>query len=164
VDEVEHELSQEQRELFHELLLLSLSVYAMKGQESTWSRKVKAALSNNDKEEVKYLRNCLVHGQTVTLSGKEFSPSRLLNNFDLYLMESDKATKKKSERHAQLSLEYALSQLFSPKQKEIFKRKLDGQPLTKTDREYYSRTVKKKVLALANSELHSLARKLLEQS
>ena len=32
---------------------------------------------------------------------------------------------------------------------------------TKTEQEYYSRTVKKKVVALANSELHSLSKKLL---
>jgi len=39
---------------------------------------------------------------------------------------------------------------------------LEGLPLTKTEKEYYSRTVKKKVVALANDELHSLAKKLLE--
>ncbi|SHJ41327.1 hypothetical protein SAMN02745216_01614 [Desulfatibacillum alkenivorans DSM 16219] len=44
-----------------------------------------------------------------------------------------------------------------------FKKKLEGDPLTKTEKEYYSRTVKKKAAALANSDLHSLARKLLEQ-
>ncbi len=65
--------------------------------------------------------------------------------------------------YQELSLEYALSQVFSPKQKELFKKKLEGLPLTKTEQEYYSRTVKKKVVALANSELHSLSRKLLEQ-
>ena len=59
-------------------------------------------------------------------------------------------------------MEYALSQLFSPKQKELFKKKLEGTPLTKTEQEYYSRTVKKKVIALANPELHHLSRKLLE--
>jgi len=59
------------------------------------------------------------------------------------------------------SLEYALSRLFSPKQKELFKKKLEGLPLTKSEKEYYSRTVKKKVVALANDELHSLSKKLL---
>jgi hypothetical protein len=47
-----------------------------------------------------------------------------------------------------------------PKQKELFKKKLKGLPLTKTEREYYSRTVKKKVVALANAELHSLSKKI----
>jgi hypothetical protein len=45
--------------------------------------------------------------------------------------------------------------------KELFKKKLEGLPLNKTEQEYYSRTVKKKVVALANSELHSLSKKLL---
>jgi len=66
------------------------------------------------------------------------------------------------EKLDEYSLEYSLSQVFSPKQKELFKKKLEGKPFTKTDQEYYSRTVKKKVVALANSELNALARKLLE--
>jgi len=58
---------------------------------------------------------------------------------------------------------YQKSQIFSPKQKELFKKKLEGDLLSKTEQEYYSRTVKKKVVALANSELHALSQKLLEQ-
>jgi hypothetical protein len=61
------------------------------------------------------------------------------------------------------SLEYALSQLFSPKQKELFQKKLKGELLTKTEKEYFSRTVKKKVAALANPELHRLAQKLKDK-
>jgi hypothetical protein len=34
--------------------------------------------------------------------------------------------------------------MFSPKQKELFKKRLEGLPLTKTEQEYYSRSVKKK--------------------
>ena len=56
-----------------------------------------------------------------------------------------------------------VSQLFTPKQTELFRRKLEGLPMTKTEQEYYSRSVKKKVVALANAELHDMARKLLEQ-
>jgi hypothetical protein len=51
---------------------------------------------------------------------------------------------------------------FSPKQKELFQKKLKGELLTKTEKEYFSRTVKKKVAALANPELHRLAQKLME--
>jgi hypothetical protein len=56
-----------------------------------------------------------------------------------------------------------MSKIFSPKQKELFKKKLDGLPLNKTEQEYYSRAVKKKVMALANVELHKMARRLLEK-
>jgi len=62
----------------------------------------------------------------------------------------------------ELRLEYSLSQVFSPKQKELFLKKLKGEKLTKTEKEYFSRAVKKKVLALANPELHRLSQKLLE--
>jgi hypothetical protein len=54
-----------------------------------------------------------------------------------------------------------MSQVFSPKQKELFFKKLKGEKLTKTEKEYYSRAVKKKVLALANDELHRMARQML---
>ena len=46
--------------------------------------------------------------------------------------------------------------------KELFKKKLNGERLTKTEKEYYSRTVKKKVSALANPELHRFAQKLMD--
>ena len=73
------------------------------------------------------------------------------------------AAQGKARQHEVYSLAFALSQMFSPKQKELFKKRLEGLPLTKTEQEYYSRSVKKKVVALANAELHGLARKLLEK-
>ena len=60
-----------------------------------------------------------------------------------------------------MGLEYAMSQVFSPKQKELFLKKLKGEVFTKTEKEYFSRVIKKKVLALANADLHHLSRKLL---
>jgi len=37
---------------------------------------------------------------------------------------------------------------------------LEGKPLTKTEREYFYRVVKKKLRALANEDLHQLARQM----
>jgi hypothetical protein len=39
---------------------------------------------------------------------------------------------------------------------------MNGEPMTKTEREYFSRTVRKKLRALANTDLHRLAQRLLE--
>ena len=86
----------------------------------------------------------------------------MLDTFSNYFEQDAKETRRIKEKYEELSLEYALSQIFSPKQKELFKKKLSGDSFTKTEREYYSRTVKKKVLALANPELHRLAQKLME--
>jgi len=52
--------------------------------------------------------------------------------------------------------------LFSPKQEELILKKLNGEPLTKTEREYYSRVVKKKLKALADRNLQELASRLTE--
>jgi hypothetical protein len=49
------------------------------------------------------------------------------------------------------------------KQKELSKKRLEGLPLSKTEQKYYSSSVKKKVVSLANAELHVLARKLLDK-
>jgi hypothetical protein len=50
-----------------------------------------------------------------------------------------------------------LDLLFSEKQKELVFKKLRGQHLTKTEREYYSRVVKKKLAAIADREIQELA-------
>jgi hypothetical protein len=59
--------------------------------------------------------------------------------------------------------EFALSQVFSIKQKDLLKKKIRGEKLTKTEREYYSRVVKKKLIALSNSDLHNIALKLTKE-
>lgn len=53
-----------------------------------------------------------------------------------------------------------LDLLFSAKQKELVFKKLRGKHLTKTEREYYSRVVKKKLAAIADSEMQELAASL----
>jgi hypothetical protein len=53
--------------------------------------------------------------------------------------------------------------LFSPKQKELVFKKYNEEPLTKTEQEYYSRVVKKKIMALANSELRRIATALAKK-
>jgi hypothetical protein len=73
-----------------------------------------------------------------------------------------KEVKNFSDKRDELSLEFALSEIFPPKQKDLFLRKLKGDKLTKTEREYFSRTVKKRATALANSQLHELAQKVLQ--
>jgi hypothetical protein len=54
-------------------------------------------------------------------------------------------------------VELYLSTLFPPKQKELILKKLKGDLLSKTEQEYYSRVVKKKLEGLANSELRKIA-------
>ena len=57
-------------------------------------------------------------------------------------------------------LEYSLSQLFTQRQKELVLKKFRGEKLTKTEKEYFSRTIKKKLSAVANEDLRQLVLKL----
>ena len=50
-----------------------------------------------------------------------------------------------------------MDHLFSEKQKELVFKKAGGLHLTKTEREYYSRVVKKKLAAIADAEMQGLA-------
>lgn len=59
------------------------------------------------------------------------------------------------------TLDVYLERLFSPKQKELVFKKRDGITLTKTEREYYSRIVRKKLEAIASENLVELARRLV---
>jgi hypothetical protein len=54
-------------------------------------------------------------------------------------------------------LQTHMDRLFSPKQKDLVFKKLNREPFTKTEREYYSRVVKKKLEAIADAELSDIA-------
>ncbi|WP_029912127.1 hypothetical protein [Pelobacter seleniigenes] len=162
-DQVEQRLpNKELKQRYHQLILLSAAVYTHYHLSFSWLNKLKKSFSDQDKTLVKSLRKGLAHRQTNSWPA-DVDPERVRGLFELYYEQKIEKDRRRKDRYEEFSLEYALSQLFSPKQKELFKKKLEGDALTKTEQEYYSRTVKKKVVALANSELHSLARKLLEQ-
>jgi hypothetical protein len=59
------------------------------------------------------------------------------------------------------TLDVYLDRLFSAKQKELVFKKRQGRGLTKTEREYFSRIVRKKLEAIANEEVVGLARELI---
>ncbi len=152
----------EEQEDFHTLLLLALALYQHYHLSFAWSSQLIKGLSRQDAAQLSNLRNMLSHNDAVAICGRRFDSSRLKTTFDNYFEQDIEKTRQLTEKYEELSLEYALSQLFSPKQKELFKKKLRGDPLNKTEREYYSRTVKKRVAALANPELHRLAQRLME--
>ena len=88
------------------------------------------------------------------------STDRMMTHFQSYFNAAERNLRDLLAHKEEYSLEFALSQVFSPRQKELFLKKLKGDKLSKTETEYYSRRVKKKALALANEELHKLARSL----
>ena len=154
--------TREDQESFQDLLLLSLALYQYYHLSFDWSNQLKKQLSDQDAVLLQKFRNNIAHGDIFYVGKKRFIPDRLFEIFNNYFKKDAEKTKQLKEKYEELSLEYALSQVFSPKQKELFKKKLKGEPLNKTEREYYSRAVKKKVSALANPDLHRLSQQLMQ--
>ncbi|MCA9395279.1 MAG: hypothetical protein KC900_13850 [Candidatus Omnitrophica bacterium] len=108
------------------------------------------------------LRNVLAHNHEIPVAGLSLSTERVRGSFEDYLSYKNLEQEKQHAKLKEMSVEYALSQIFSPKQKELFKKRLNREKMTKTEREYFYRVVKKKAQALANPELHRLALKLMD--
>jgi len=154
------ERSQERRRL-EKMILVSADLLDHEGLEKP---------DDIDKvaEELRLKYGDLLAVEKIAL-GKGFSVSieRLQNALRRYatdLERSESARVKEGKmqlRSFQLNLH--LSTLFPEKQKELVLKKLNGKPLTKTEQEYYSRIVKKKLEALANSEIRKIALALTEK-
>ncbi|MBW2643607.1 MAG: hypothetical protein JRC89_09635 [Deltaproteobacteria bacterium] len=110
----------------------------------------------------------LISSEAVDLEkGFSLSIERLRNTLKRYTsnLKTQKSAKEKAADRQKKSfqLNLHLSTLFSPKQKELVLKKYHGESLTKTEQEYYSRVVKKKIKALANSELRRIATALAKK-
>jgi hypothetical protein len=72
----------------------------------------------------------------------------------------EKGLAEKTLRLESSQLSACLDLLFSEKQKELIFKRLNEQPMTKTEREYFSRVVKKKLAAIGNEEMQAVAAQL----
>jgi hypothetical protein len=99
--------------------------------------------------------------------GRSVSTERLRNALIRYTVDLERSESvRERDRRRQLrsfQLDLHLSTLFPPKQKELILKKLRGEPLSKTEKEYYSRIVKKKLEGLANTELKRIASALTKK-
>ena len=143
------------------LIAMSFALYKVLNLKFSWVEKFYQQLSRDRKKEFKGFLEKLKNNKDLQVAGRAMSSSRLKTVFNNYFSQTQAKLNDLLSVKEELGLEYALSQLFSPKQKELFLKRLKGEKLTKTEREYFSRVVKKKVWALANPELHRLAQKVM---
>lgn len=151
------------RSCLSSLLLTALALYRFLDLKFSWAKKLYKTLPESQKTKFKYFLANFKADKDFKLEGHTMSSVRLKAVFNNYFRRSKEKLKEYMDVRDNLSLEFALSQVFSAKQKELFFKKLKNEKLTKTEREYYSRTVKKKVFALAHSELYHLAQKIAER-
>ncbi len=146
-----------------EFVLVSLGLYKFMRVYFKWVKAFEQDLSESELQMVKKYRNYFAHSEDFQVQNVTFSAERMLNTFRNYFVQQRaEELKKEGEKFENYSVEYLLSQVFAPKQKELFLKKAKGESLTKTEREYFSRTVKKKAQALANPGVEHLARLVLK--
>lgn len=146
---------------FVSLVVLSLALYKFFNLKFSWANEFYRKLSDEKKRDLNNFLEKLKDSDNLKVSGQTMSCDRLKSVFNNYFSQAKAKLNNLLSVKDELSLEYSLSQVFSPKQKELFFKKLKREKLTKTEKEYFSRVVKKKVLALANPELHRLSQRLL---
>lgn len=143
------------------LIIMSLALYEVLNLKFSWANKFYRSLQNNQKKKLHDFVKKLKKNRDFKVVGHVMSSQRLKSTFNSYFSQGQSRLNDLLSIKEQFDLEYSLSQVFSSKQKELFLKKLKGEKLTKTEKEYFSRVVKKKVVALANPELHRLSQKLL---
>jgi hypothetical protein len=142
-------------------IVMSLAVYEVMHLTSPEIVILRKQFKSEDDRDFLYFRDKLKNDEDFTILGMTMSGERIKTAFNCYHGEIQAGITELLSIKDGHDLQFALSQIFSPKQKELVLKKLRAERLSKTEREYYSRTVRKKILALANPELHKLSQKLL---
>jgi hypothetical protein len=75
--------------------------------------------------------------------------------------ENGKTPPEKRSSSQSDQLDHYMERLFSPKQKDLVFKKLNKETFTKTEREYYSRVVRKKLEAIADETVREIAATLI---
>ena len=150
------------RESFRNLVIMSLALYDFLTLKITFADRLHQSSYFSKDLFHKYLRY-FKEKRDFNDAGLLLSALRLLNTFRNYYKYAEIDFTELVNMKDEFDLEFAMSQIFSKRQKELFLKKISGARMTKTEREYYSRSVKKKVLALANPDLHRLAEKLIKK-
>jgi len=156
-----HERESQRRANLEKLILASSDLLALEGLD-----KPEGLDGVMDPLRLKY--GDLLKEEILSLGRhRSVSTDRLRNALRRYATDLEKSeSAREKDKRSQLrsfQLNLHLSTLFPPKQKELVLKKLKGEPLSKTEKEYFSRVVKKKLEALANIELRKVATTLTKK-
>ncbi|MBU4496199.1 MAG: hypothetical protein ABIN18_06800 [Pseudomonadota bacterium] len=154
--------SAKHRHYFQFLMEISLALYRHKGLHYKLPYRT-SGQSFVEEANIKRFQSNFQDSVDITYEGMRLSTSRLIETFHHYTVQQNRSVKDYLALKEDFDLEYALSQIFPKKQRELILKKLRGERMTKTEKEYFSRSVKKKLIALANSDLHNLAMKILNK-
>ena len=145
------------RQNLEKLLLASAMIFNLQGLEPPINlTEIAASLKS------KY-GDLLSRGKFQLSNGRHITLQDLRHSLKAYTADrlKSQAHQVKTPLSPSNALDVYLDRLFSAKQKELVFKKREGRGLTKTEREYFSRIVRKKLEAIANEEVVGLARELI---
>lgn len=147
------------QQALEKLLLLSSTLLAQQGLDQPINLQTLS-------ESLKAKYGDLLADDVVDLGNKtSLSTERLRNTLKRYAssLAVGKSTRNKAKelQRRSFQLDYYLSTLFAPKQKELVLKKYNRESLNKTEQEYFSRKVKKKLEAMTNKEVMKVAKAAL---
>ena len=147
------------RQNLEKLLLASAIVFNLQGLEPPINLTEIA-----DSLKSKY-SNLLSKGKFQLSNGSHITLQDLQHALKAYTADrlKSQAHQNKTQLSPPEALDVYLDRLFSAKQKELVFKKREGRGLTKTEREYFSRIIRKKLEAIANEEVVGLARDLIHK-
>lgn len=156
-------LSEKEKEKLLTLLLLTYALFKLFGENKSKLAETESALSKVSKKwkavlgdvEDKFNRS-----DFVKVNGALLATDRLKKQFRNYVVHF--GAKNENELRLDMELELLLSQFFTPRQKDLLKKRAKHEEMTKTEREYYSRVVNKRLKALANEQLYAFAQSILK--
>ena len=146
------------------LLALSYVLFRLFGVERNVQDRAQKLLfkCHNGEETLRTVESHFLKSEPLAMNGFELSTERMKHTFRTYYVDARKGVEDTEKTHA-LELELLLSEVFTPRQKELLRKRADGTKMTNSEKTYFYRTVSKRLKALANEEVHELARRLLRR-
>lgn len=107
----------------------------------------------------------LQSGKQINVGDVRLSPDRLETIFRNYVVsryvQANQDLSKIVEEKRTTAFNAAMNELFADRQRAILQKVIHGERLSKSEREYYSRTIKKRLKAIMNKDLQALAETLV---
>jgi hypothetical protein len=152
------------RKRFDELVMLSFSIFKVFGQDKLFTVAYPKSLSNEKRQAE--IQDSVVNNRTLEIGEAKLDVKRVKNTFLRYYLHGreEKLAENKSKLREEFRQEFFLSLFFAPKQRDLLRKKLHGESLNKTEREYFSRVVRKKLMAIVDPDLQRIALKVLQQT
>ena len=110
---------------FDSLVCLSLGLFKALGLQFSWTGALFSSLSSKSQEQVGVFEQAFRKGSDLRVAGKALSGERVKLTFQRYFKPAARSLAGLLAKREEFGLEYSLSRVFSPKQKELFLKKTE---------------------------------------